>query len=305
MNRSRNRPIPAPPLSRVQIIQTAERLSESYIGSVGLMAVLQQGLKFERVFESVIYPQFEITLHDRFDLGADDDAHQILGEYDWVENIVYIDRSLGQGSADPRRTFTCWHEIGHAVLHGPWLRSRSTTDTGENLIVTTEDSLHPDAIETMERQANLFASHAAAPGQLLDAALAYTFRPTAFFPFFRPCVYCFHCVGVRQRRYVESFADLCLCIARFIKPIFGGLSTEALSYRLAKHPLVRDRSVADHRLHRMGRAALAGTPTLTRVGSVAQSSTPPGASAPARPPATGGRGRRSSRAVCGVLRTGR
>lgn len=74
-------------------------------------------ISFSSVYDNVVYPQYEIIVEEGCDLGVDDEGQKILGEYDPLSNIAYIDDAISEESNDPRRTFTLWHEVGgHGVL---------------------------------------------------------------------------------------------------------------------------------------------------------------------------------------------
>ena len=97
-------------------------------------------------------------------LGHDEQRNKILGRFDVETNTAYIDTSLGPESPDPRRIFTCWHEVGgHGILQGQWLCRELARSHRFRYIITTEDSLDGRTRYELDRQANLFAAHAAAP----------------------------------------------------------------------------------------------------------------------------------------------
>jgi hypothetical protein len=199
-------------------------------------------MSFELIYEDILYPEYEIDFEDDCDLGCDADGEPILGEYDPDKNHICIDRALRNMAElnGRKRIFTIWHEVAHAILHRTWLRAEASR-LGVKKLVETELSLEPDVESKIERQANLFAAHAAAPTWFLDYVLRETFglrnrslRYTA------PGRYCLYVRGADLFYEVSSFGNFCALIAYHIRNRFGGLSVEALSYRVAQSRYVLD-----------------------------------------------------------------
>ena len=238
--------ITAPPFSSKQIITAAEKLTSDFYQSVGPAHLRLNGLRFEDVYEKIIYLQYGIEIVEDEELGSDESGRMILGRFEVCANTAFISRMLGRDLGDPRRTFTLWHEIGgHGVLQGEWLRNQMQPP-----IIVTEDSLSADTTLQLERQANVFAANAAAPGWFVEQVVRYMIPGRECFPFYAPCEYWLNVQGVQTHRYVADFWDLCQLIAREIGCYFGGLSAEALGYRLAKLGIVVDRSRRDLHLFR-------------------------------------------------------
>lgn len=230
-------------MSNKRIIAEAESLFRSFVEVVGF-DIAALGINFNLIYDEVIYPKYEILLVEDEDLGHSDDGEKILGRFDPESNTVFIDANLD--ARDPRRAFTCWHEMGgHAILQGDWLRSELKRLGRSRGIITTESMLSPDVESRLERQANLFASHAAAPSFFLDAAIRCAFQLRNPYRYVGPRCYTFSLKSGTKTRLVESFPDLCMQIANFIKRRFGGLSSEALSYRVAESPWVIDLTAKD------------------------------------------------------------
>jgi hypothetical protein len=246
--------IPAPPFSKGQIISMAGELIAEHVRVVGRKEILSQGLSFNQVYETVIYPKYEIEIVEDEDLGVDEDGKKILGCFDIEHDRAYIDPSLARERSDPRRTFTLWHEVGgHGVLQGEWLRAQLSARKHGGRLVTTEESLSSATQQRLERQANVFAAHASAPAWLVDTAIALIFQPTKPFVYFRPGYYWLDMRGSQRRFRVSSFEDLCCLIAKEIKHKFDGLSTESLSYRVAESRQLVNRASAPLLLPRVAR----------------------------------------------------
>lgn len=238
------------PLGPAGIINKAEKLINDYIGIVGLHSLRHRGIRFDDVYDQIIYPKHEIILNETTNLGNDEEGKKILGFFEPAENRAYVCSSLKN---DPRRAFTQWHEVaGHGVLQGEWLRNQF----GYGRIVTTEASLSPVTDRILERQANLFASQVAAPTWYVEVLIRHFFRPTKPFFFFRPCHYCLEVNGTSTRRYVASYEDLCHVIGGVIQPFFGRLSKEALGYQVKETGWVVDKSTRSFQLFRKSEQSL-------------------------------------------------
>ena len=234
--------IQPPSLSRHTIIREAEDLTKRFARVFGLKPPLL-AINFDLVYEHVIYPEYEICLVEDQDLGHCDDGAKILGIYEPLSNTVYIDETIGPTSGDARRTFTLWHEVGgHGILQGNWLRAELNRLRRSSAIITTEESLDKDTSDTLEQQANLFAAYSAAPTWLLNYAIKTTFDVTRPIRYIGRRKYCLDVRHTTRFYDVENFNELCRIIAHHIKWLFGGLSTEALSYRVERSPLVVDES---------------------------------------------------------------
>lgn len=212
----------------------------TYVRARGGKAIRRGEFDIDDLYERFIYPTYEVDLIEDRDLGTDPSANRILGQYDVEANAIYLAPEL-QG--DPRRTFTFLHELGHALIHGPRLREQANQDL---LLVT-------DVAGRMEAEANLFAAHAAAPDDLIATILEQVYQPTGPFPYFGPEPYDLTAHGVRKTVRVDSLHQLCVEIARNMHAYFGGLSREALAYRLEESPFVKDFSKTPNTLQRSER----------------------------------------------------
>lgn len=251
MNRPGRGSIGAPPLSRKEIVTQAEALAARFLldfwkGRVQTRLVC---ISFDAVYDNLIYPEYEIGLIEDEDLGVSDTGEKILGRYDPHSNTAYIDHSLRN---DPRRAFTCWHEVaGHGVLQGEWLRQRRVQNSG---VVTTQSTLSPMTVNTLERQANIFAAHAAIPTALLAQAIIDVFDPDGAFEYRGPGRYTFSVNRRTLRRDIADFTEYAWMVSSFLRNRFGWISAECISYRLQDIRFVRDVSVNRLELHRTARA---------------------------------------------------
>jgi len=211
-------------------------------------------VNFDHVYEHYIYPEYDIVLIDDHDLGYDENGVKILGSFDPQANRAYVDASLQPEYKDPRRVFTCWHEVGgHGVLQGDWLRQELARLRHATRVVTTAESISPNTAIALERQANLFAAHAAAPTWLVKLAMKETFALTRPIRYVHPARYSLNVGGTTVFAEIDDFDHLCRQVAHHIKWRFGGLSLEALGYRIAELRFVVDASVSHFRLHRVSR----------------------------------------------------
>jgi hypothetical protein len=228
---SKIRPLAA---TNAAIIQQAEQFTRQFAWTMPSFPAELFTINFDYIYENYIYPEFGIELKEGCKLGCDDAGEKILGAFDVERNVVYLDRVLDDRKELVRhkRVFTCWHEVGgHAILQGDWLRSEASR-LGKLGIVTTESSLTEHAVSVLERQANLFAAHAAAPTWFLDYVIRATYELRQPFRYIGPRDYWFCVQGTGVRRHLSSFNELAKVIARDVQHRFGGLSIESLSYRI-------------------------------------------------------------------------
>jgi hypothetical protein len=212
-------------------------------------------MSFDVAYEHVIYPDYGLELEEDTNLGFDEFGEKVLGLFDPRANRAYIDICLHPREGDPRRAFTCWHELaGHGILHGPWVRREIERLGSTMAIQVTELSIRPDTTNVLERQANLFAAHAAAPTWLVVHAIRkrFGYLPHNRLTYTGPGQYSFTLDRGTRLHVVKSFQEFCTRTAYYIKPFFGGLSVEALSYRVAECPLVH---APQHLRHLMRRSA--------------------------------------------------
>lgn len=246
------------PLSKSKIIEKARRLSDKYFRVCGLPTPLM-AISFDAVYEQVIYPDYGISLEESEDLGYDDRGEKILGKFDPIANTAFIDVSLH--AKDPRRPFTCWHEVGgHGVLQGDWLRRQMMKHRQPSSVVTTAASLDLETTSILEWQANLFAASAAAPRKLLYFAIDDVLNLTRKIRYVGPSDYTLSIRGTIRRYSVSSLNDLCRVIGQHIKWRFGNLSIEALSYQIERLPIFDDMTVPKIFLHRVVPQITAYTP---------------------------------------------
>lgn len=222
-------------ISRHEIIRLAEKLTVDYREMYPELAHL--GISINKVFEEFIYPDYEVKLIDHLDLGRDINGNQILGQYDAGSNYLFINSCLRN---DPRRVFTYWHEFGHIVLHGEWLRRLGSR---RKSIITTDVSLQEGTLHELEIQANIFASHGAAPTWLLNGSFLRFFVSDGPLIYNGPSEYSFCLKCGTQFRRVASYSEMCWLTAGFLKRYFAGLSQESLGYRIERSGLVVNRQM--------------------------------------------------------------
>lgn len=229
--------IKPPPFSRSEIVRRATKLSLGYAECVGHNKAML-GFNFDIIFKKFIYPTYGIELIEDRDLSTDEDGEKILGLFQPLSNRVFIDPCLRD---DPRRVFTCWHEVGgHAILQGDWLRQEMKRLGREKGVPTTAPMISPEVENTLEWQANLFAANAAAPLGFVDYQIQKTFDLIRPLRYIGPGKYSFVLAKGTRNRSVEDYSQFCNCIAFYIRQWFGGLSVEALSYQVVLSKWVVD-----------------------------------------------------------------
>jgi hypothetical protein len=244
------RRIEAPPFSNRRIAQTAEDLTRSYVRATNPDPALLT-MNFDHIYENYIYPKYGIGLEESCNLGHDEQGKKILGKFDFETNTAYIDANLGPPNRDPRRIFTCWHEVGgHGVLQGEWLRREISRSHRFPCVVTTQEVIDGRTEHELERQANLFAAHAAAPAWFLLRVIQETYQPMRPIRYLSPAKFSLIVNGATVFRDADDFDHLCRIVAYYISWRFGGLSLEALGYRLAQVGFVTDARRAGFRLNR-------------------------------------------------------
>jgi len=236
MSTIQTRRLQAPSLTREAIILAAEALIRQYVDIVGRERIHAIGLSFDDVFGQVIYPNYEIELIEDFDLECNSSGLKPLGRFDVLNNRALI----GIKAGDPRRAFTCWHEVGgHGILQGAWLRQQLSQGQFES-IVTTNVSISARTEDILERQANLFAANASAPRWFVREVIARTYKLNLphIFRYIGPSHYDFDVRGAIKKRRINTLDEFCLSIAHDIKHLFWGLSAQALSYRVKESGLI-------------------------------------------------------------------
>jgi len=243
--------IKAPPFSDRRIVQIAEELTRDYVRVTNPdLAIL--AISFDHIYENYIYPKYGIALEEDCNLGQDEQGNKILGKFDLETNTAYIDAIMGPGSRDGRRVFTCWHEVGgHGILQGQWLRRELARFHHLRYVVTTEASIDGRTQYELDRQANLFASRVAAPNWFLLHVIKETYQASHPIRYTGPGKYCLSINKSTRYLYAEDFNELCRIVAYYISWRFGGLSHEALGYRLAQVGFITDVSRPGLQLNRV------------------------------------------------------
>ena len=240
MNSDERQRIEAPPFSNRRIVQTAEELTRNYVQATNPNPAILT-INFDHVYDNYIYPEYGIVLEEDCNLGHDEQGNKILGRFDVEANTAYIDASLGPRSGDPRRIFTCWHEVGgHGILQGEWLRHQLAQSHRFRHVITTEDSIDGRTQYELDRQANLFAAYAAAPTWFLQSVLRETYEAARPIRYVGPGRYCLSVNQATRYRDADDFDHLCRIVAYYISWRFGGLSLEALGYRIAQVGFITD-----------------------------------------------------------------
>ena len=221
------------PESNHEIVERATRLSQRALASVGADFVARHGFPFDRVYEDFIYPEYGVRLVEDRVLERGPDGASTLGFYDPLTNTAYVDARFQTDRLDRRREFTRWHEVvGHGVMQRDWLLAeyrRLGLDATSNY-----RPARPRVEERLEHQANLAGAVFAAPEWLLRHAMRYKLDLTRGrrLEFRGPGTWHIGPPGNCPPRYIHDFDELCRVVAQFIRPMFGQLSVEALSYRL-------------------------------------------------------------------------
>ena len=230
----------APPASHNDIVNEAHGIFLAYNKEVGSQHILENGINFNEIYDTVIYPRTEVQLDVSRDLGCDEKDDLILGQFDPYGNVACVNKQLVDDD-DPRLIFTLNHEVGgHGVLHGPYLRKN---ERNHPILNTTVNTIQNEMMMPFERQANTFAANLAAPIPFIRllCKLHFGLSDEQSFVYTRPCSYNLNFMGSCERVYIHNKNHLARIIAKKIRRFFGGLSTEALSYQVEK-AVIEDRS---------------------------------------------------------------
>lgn len=237
-------------LNTADIVARAGLLTDAYFNQCG-MPLRTVSISFDAVYEQIIYPDYGIVLDETRDLGYDAEGKKILGKFDAIENVAFIDVSIHP--RDPRRPFTCWHEVGgHGVLQGDHLRSEMKRLSRRSCLVTTGESLDFAALSALEWQANTFAANAGAPKALLYHVIDQMMHLQRPIYYTGPGYYILEIHGTNWRFELSSLNQLCRVIASRIRHRFGYLSVEALSYQIERLPFIVDATASKVDLYRVG-----------------------------------------------------
>lgn len=222
---------PPKPMSKMQIVAKADRLWEEYIKEVGWGYVIRNGIKFDDVYEALIYPKYEVIVNKNENLGVDDSGELILGQFLPKENTALINSQLFE-TKDPRLVFTEWHEAaGHGILHGAFLRRCSSKLSRLNTTERNIDTFLKHFENSFERQANIFAANIAAPRVLVACIYLKIFDMKNRLKYRGSGYYTFSVNGHNFKWFIDSPFDLAYQMSRFMKHYFGGLSVETLAYQ--------------------------------------------------------------------------
>ena len=229
-------------LTKADIRSIACPLIDAYEVSHSEAVKKLRGIEFNHFYEAVIKPKYGIEIIEDYQLRPSIEGIPRLGTYNIPNNFAVI----AIETSDPRRDWTLYHEVvGHGLLHGPYFRRKFNELLLNTEIDVTEVSISSAAIGEIEKQANYLASLISAPLKYVKFHIIRTFglhvtrRPIHFVG---PREYSLDVNGRSVKYEVESYHDLCVIVAKKIRPYFGGLSFESLAYRVAETHLVSNKS---------------------------------------------------------------
>lgn len=222
------------PMSELQLLHKAHEIWLKFVRAVGPEYILNHGVDFDELYDSVVYPEYEIELVRNENLGVDDEGTRILGKFLPKDNTALVDKKLFE-TEDPRRVFTQCHEVlGHGILHGPFLRKNAhkyarlySTEKAVGLAQSTFDW---KKFNTFEWQANTFAANVITPKNYIWCLCIKLFGMKHKINYIGPTKYCLYFNGKDSFVNVGSPYQLAWQIAKRMKGYFWGLSTESLSY---------------------------------------------------------------------------
>ena len=219
-----------PRLTKREIADKAEVLTGEYIRQMDWKQPEDMMLNIDELYESTIYPAYELKFRKGIDLGGEDDS-KVLGKWITDENTALIDRSISPPNRDARYAFTIGHEFGHGVLHSEQrtlFRDTSATVFGGK------------AHGPLEVEANLFATHLLMPGWLVRQQFQNCYRPNRPVAYLGPGRYTLDAFGYCHPRTVRTLDEFCRAMARPLQIFFYGVSKQSLGIRLLNLGLVRN-----------------------------------------------------------------
>lgn len=154
-----------------------------------------------------------------------------LGSYSAMTKTIHVDAEIAEGSEDPRRQFTLWHECSHHVQHHLILRQAEAAQ--QSLSPDTGLAYSEAEERAIEFQASFTGGHLAAPTVLLMPVLKSVIGPVSF-PYRAGEVHWL----LGTPLHPESLDEWSRLVAREIRHRFGGLSADALGRRLVEEEIV-------------------------------------------------------------------
>jgi len=214
-------------ISNAEVIKLASVCVQKYIQEMGWKVPNDITMNILEIYESVIYPEYEISLNTEHNLGTNGEQ-KILGKMLSKEKIILIDRSINEESHDPRFTFTLGHEIGHAVAH-----------VGQSAYFRcTEYTIYDKVQNLQEYQANLFAENIIMPDGFVKNRFEY------YYDVNRPILYkgagCYN-IGMGNKKIdINSLAHFIWILAAPLTGYFSNISKESLAYKILKIGVVKN-----------------------------------------------------------------
>ncbi|OGT08327.1 MAG: hypothetical protein A2X78_03080 [Gammaproteobacteria bacterium GWE2_37_16] len=216
--------IPQNKLSKNGIASLASDCLEQYISEMGWRKPEDVFLDITCMYESVIYPQKDISLITSCDLGTHE-GQKVLGKTILDDKVILIDKSINKDSKDPRYTFTLAHEIGHGLAH---------TGQNINLFRCTDETIYKKQPSLYEFQANFFAENLIMPAGLVRYWFKTYYGTDRSFRYRGACWYS---IG-NENIYIKSLAHLGWYLARPLTLCFSNISKESLAYRMLKLKII-------------------------------------------------------------------
>lgn len=203
------------------IATCAEALTQTYLDEFGYERLEEIALDMDELYQSSIYPKYELELVRDQDLGFHG-REKVLGQTIPKKRLVFVDRTIATPGRDKRSSFTYGHEFGHGVLH---------TDQGSLFRSTERDFSNPD-IDRLEKEANCFAEHLLMPELLVLLFFKRAFDRFPPIKYRGPGPYTFCAFGKDVTLAINSISDFCLAYAGFLSPRFFSISKSSLALRL-------------------------------------------------------------------------
>ncbi len=184
-------------------------------------------INMQDMYESVIYPEYEIVLITGVDLG-EHDGNKILGKTIMHEKKIFIEQSISDNN-HPEFAWTVAHEIGHALLH---------TERDLLLPYTAEQTIFNE-YSLNEMHADYFAELLITPHKLLGDKFVRHYGSWNVFSYSGPGEYFIDQVSC----YVSSLIDLYQKLAEPLTHYFSNISVKYLANTMQKLRFIEDETI--------------------------------------------------------------
>ncbi len=210
--------------TEVEIKKITNELALRYCSEMGWTRIEDVFFDLKSLYESVLYPEFEIKIELQADLG-EKNGEKVLGKTIPKNQVILIDRIISPPIRDPRFTFTWGHEFGHGVLHR----------TAPQLFRCTQlEIFEQPHIRQKEIQANQFAANLLMPDALVLLKFYQYYGKGVRLRYTGPAKYNLTANERTRSFQVYTLTDFCISVAEPLTKFFANVSKTAMGLKLLK-----------------------------------------------------------------------